>query len=115
VNLETDSTEQRGGTQAGETAPGAGEERGRAGEGQGRDDSTYDGFNALKQPWFVVACLLLVASAAFLLLSHPDAAFVCAALGVSAWFWNVRGQLKRKYKLKRRGGRNWEARGDDED
>ena len=87
---ETDPNEQRGGADPGD-------------------------FNLFRQPWLVVACLLLVAAVALLLLSHPDAAFVCAALGVSAWFWNVRGELKRKHDLKKLGGRNWVQRGDDEE
>jgi hypothetical protein len=106
--LETDPTEPRSGTRAVKSAA-------EAGEGRGRDDSTDDGFKVFKQPWFIVACLFLVASATLLLLSHPDAAFVCAALGVSAWFWNVRVNLKRKYKLKKQGGRNWEPRDEEED
>jgi hypothetical protein len=109
--LETDTTGRREDTRAGESAADAGD----AGEERERDDATYDGFNVLKQPWLVVACLFLVASAILLLLSHPDAAFVCAALGVSAWFWNVRGQLKRKHNLKKQGRRNWGQRGDEED
>jgi hypothetical protein len=113
--LETDPTEPRSGTRAAESAAEAGEGRGRAGEERGRDDSTDDGFKVFRQPWFVVACLFLVASATLLLLSNPDAAFVCAALGVSAWFWNVRANLKRKYKLEKQGGRNWEPRDEDED
>ena len=77
--------------------------------------SERDGFNLFRQPWLVVACLLLAAAAALLLLSHADAAFVVAALGVSAWFWNVRGNLKRKYKLEKRGGRDWRQQGDEEE
>ena len=105
---ETDPTEQRGGAQRGGPAPAAGEGRGRGGAARGD-------FNLFRQPWLVVACLLLVAAVALLLLSHPDAAFVCAALGVSAWFWNVRGELKRKHDLKKLGGRNWVQRGEDEE
>ena len=105
---ETDPTEERGGAQSGGPAPVEGEGRGRGGAARGD-------FNLFRQPWLVVACLLLVAAAALLLLSHADAAFVCAALGVSAWFWNVRGELKRKHDLKKLGGRNWVQRGDDEE
>jgi len=110
VGLETDPTEQHGGT----SAESAGETAASTREGRG-GDSSHEGFNIFRQPWFFVACLLLVASAVLLVLSHPDAAFVCAALGVSAWFWNVRGNLKRKHNLKKLGGRNWGQRGDEED
>jgi hypothetical protein len=65
--------------------------------------------------WLVVACALLVASATLLYLGRPSAAFVTAALGVSAWFLNVRAGLKRKHDLVKRGGRNWEPRGRDEE
>lgn len=75
--------------------------------------ATPDGFNLFRQPWLVVACLLLAAAAVLLILSHTDAAFVAAALGVSAWFWNVRGNLKRKHGLEKQGRRDWRPRGDD--
>ncbi|MDT7809908.1 MAG: hypothetical protein QOJ70_3721 [Acidobacteriota bacterium] len=65
--------------------------------------------------WLVVACALLVVSAALLYVGRPSAAFVTAALGVSAWFLNVRTGLKRKHNLVKRGGRNWEPRGRDEE
>jgi Flp pilus assembly protein TadB len=80
-----------------------------------RNDSTSGDFNIFRQPWLVVACLLLVASVVLLLLSRADAAFVCAALGVSAWFWNMRAGLKRKHDLVKASGRNWVQRGDEED
>jgi hypothetical protein len=81
-----------------------------------REDSANGDFNIFRQPWLVVACLLLVASVVLLLLSRADAAFVCAALGVSAWFWNVRVGLKRKHDLVKASGRNWVQRGEaDED
>jgi Flp pilus assembly protein TadB len=80
-----------------------------------RDDSANGDFSLFRQPWLVVACLLLVASVVLLLLSRADAAFVCAALGVSAWFWNVRAGLKRKHDLVKASGRNWVQRGDEED
>lgn len=94
MSLETDSREQRGEPPIEEAAAITHKER-------LSDDSAPDGFNLFKQPWLAVACLLLVASATLLLLSHPDAAFVCAALGVSAWFWNVRADLKRKHNIGR--------------
>ena len=61
--------------------------------------------------WMAVAAVLLVAAAVLLYLARPNAAFVVAALGVSAWFLNVRNGLKRKHDLVKRGGRNWEPRG----
>lgn len=48
------------------------------------------------QLWLVAACVSLVAAAALWLLDHADAAFVVAALGVVAWFLNVRAQLRSK-------------------
>jgi Flp pilus assembly protein TadB len=68
-----------------------------------------------EQAWMVVACSLLIASAVILYLGHPSAAFVAAALGVSAWFLNVRTNLKRKHNLVKQGRRNWEPRDDDEE
>ena len=61
--------------------------------------------------WMVAACLLLFAAATLLYLGRPNAAFVVAALGVSAWFLDVRTNLKRKHDLVKRGARNWEPRG----
>ncbi|MDT5157133.1 MAG: hypothetical protein QOH51_1490 [Acidobacteriota bacterium] len=63
-----------------------------------------------EQAWLVVACVLLIAATVLLYLGYPSAAFVAAALGVSAWFLNVRNGLKRKHDLVKRGGRNWEPR-----
>lgn len=65
--------------------------------------------------WMAVACLLLFVAAALLYLGRTNAAFFAAALGVSAWFLNVRTQLKRKHDLVKRGGRNWVPRGSVED
>ena len=65
--------------------------------------------------WMVVAGLLLIAAAVLLYVRWPSAAFVVAALGLSAWFLNVRNGLKRKHDLVKRGGRNWEPRGRDEE
>ena len=48
------------------------------------------------QLWLVAACLCLLAAAALWLLGHADAAFVAAALGVVAWFINVRVRLRRE-------------------
>jgi Flp pilus assembly protein TadB len=65
--------------------------------------------------WMAVAAALLFASAVLLYLRLTNAAFVVAALGLSAWFLNVRNGLKRKHDLVKRGPRNWEPRGRDED
>ncbi len=48
------------------------------------------------QLWLVAACLCLLAAAALWLLGHADAAFVAAALGVVAWFLDVRVRLRRE-------------------
>ncbi len=50
----------------------------------------------MKQGWLAVAGLCLAAAAAFWWRGLADAAFVVAALGVVAWFFNVRAQLHRK-------------------
>jgi hypothetical protein len=94
--------EESGGTGRGATARGVGVTNAR-----GRFD--------FERGWMAVAVLLLVASAALLYLARPNAAFVVAALGVSAWFLNVRNSLKRQHDLVKRGGRNWEPRGRDDD
>jgi Flp pilus assembly protein TadB len=82
-----------------------------------RDDETTDsgGRFDFERGWMAVAVLLLVAAAALLYLARPNAAFVVAALGVSAWFINVRNGLKRQHDLVKRGGRNWEPRGRGDD
>ena len=49
----------------------------------------------LKQGWLAVACILLLAAAFFLWRGFTDATFVAAALGVVAWFLNVRARLRR--------------------
>jgi len=59
-------------------------------------ESPADAAPRFPQPWLVAACLCLLAAAALWLLGHADAAFVAAALGVVAWFLNVRVRLRRK-------------------
>jgi Flp pilus assembly protein TadB len=54
-----------------------------------------------EQAWLAVAVVLLIVALVFLLRSQTDAAFVTAALGVCAWFLNVRNGLKRKHGLGR--------------
>jgi len=60
--------------------------------------------------WRLAAYALLAAAAALLSLRLREAAFFAAALGVSAWFLNVRAGLKRKHDLVKDGPRNWRPR-----
>jgi hypothetical protein len=85
-----------------------------AGDG-GRGESKADsrGPSVFEYALLFAAAALLIAAAILLLRSRPDAAFVCAALGVCAWFLNYREGLKRKHNLRKRGPRNWEPRRDD--
>lgn len=71
------------------------------GEDEADDETNVDeGSRASLPPqvWLVAACACLPAAGALWLLGHADAAFVAAALGVVAWFLNVRAQLKEKAK-----------------
>jgi hypothetical protein len=104
-----------------ETGAGHDERSGEESDRTGRDESTRvtDATDAgvrfdFERGWLAVAFVLLVAAAALLYAARPNAAFVVAALGVSAWFLNVRNGLKRKHDLVKRGGRNWEPRGRDD-
>lgn len=81
---------------------------------RGEDLTTSGRRFVFEQAWMVAACALLIAAALLLYLDYPNAAFVTAALGASAWFLNMRTNLKRKHKLVRQGGRNWAPRDDDE-
>jgi hypothetical protein len=90
-----------------------------SGEGEGLrpgGDAPAAGRFDFERGWMVAAALLLFAAATLLYAGRPSAAFVAAALGISAWFLNVRNGLKRRHDLVKRGGRNWEprGRGDDE-
>lgn len=60
--------------------------------------------------WLVVSIALLVAAAVLLWLAYTNAAFVAAALGVCAWFFDVRAGLKRRHDLVKLSGRNWVPR-----
>jgi hypothetical protein len=60
--------------------------------------------------WLVVSIALLASAAVLLLLGRPSAAFVAAALGVCAWFFDVRMGLKRRHDLVKLSGRNWVPR-----
>jgi hypothetical protein len=62
--------------------------------------------------WLVVSLALLAAAAVLLWLAYAGAAFVLAALGVSAWFFDMRMALKRKHDLVKLSGRNWVQRGE---
>jgi Flp pilus assembly protein TadB len=110
--LKNDSREQSGhssteeiGTDDEDVAAFAGEQR--------RDDSASDGLGVFRQPWLILSGLFIIAAAVLLLLSRTDAAFVALALGVSAWFWNMRVRLKREHNIK--SGRRAEPRSGDAD
>ncbi len=60
--------------------------------------------------WRLLAYALLAAMPVLLYLRHNDVALVTAALGVSAWFLNVRAGIKRKHDLVKDGARNWRPR-----
>ena len=96
-------------------AEGRPDEDGRGDGGRVPEGPAPRGRFEFERGWMVVAVLLLVAAAVLLYLGRPSAAFVVAALGMSAWFLNVRNGLKRRHDLVRRGGRNWEPRGRDEE
>ena len=74
------------------------------------EDASHARRVVFEQAWLVVAVVLLIVALVFLLRSHTDAAFVAAALGVCAWFLNVRDGLKRKHGLQKQGPRNWKPR-----
>jgi hypothetical protein len=65
--------------------------------------------------WLVVSIALLASAGVLLWLAYTNAAFVAAALGVCAWFYDVRMGLKRKHDLVKLSGRNWVPRGELED
>jgi Flp pilus assembly protein TadB len=81
-------------------------------EDEGRDAQENDssGPTPVERLWLVATAAFLIAAAVLLLRSNTDAAFVTAALGVCAWFLNVRDRLKREHGLRKRGRRNWEPR-----
>ena len=54
------------------------------------------GADGARQWWSGAALLCVVAAGALLLLGRQDWAFAVAALGVVAWFMNVRAQLHRE-------------------
>jgi len=89
---ETEKTEARGGGVT-EEAP-----AGHDGGTSPRDEPvTREAARPLQaHAWLVAACLCLIAAAVLYLRGRTDAAFVTAALGILAWFLNVRGQLRRK-------------------
>jgi len=60
--------------------------------------------------WLFVSIALLGAAAVLLWLAYTNAAFVLAALGVCAWFFDMRMGLKRRHDLVKLSGRNWVPR-----
>ena len=65
--------------------------------------------------WLIVSIALLASAAVLFWLGRSSAAFVAAALGVCAWFYDVRMGLKRRHDLVKLSGRNWVPRGELED
>lgn len=61
-----------------------------------RDTARAGGKARLSKRWLVASGLCLFAASLFLLRGHADGAFVAAVLGVLAWFFNVRAQLRQK-------------------
>ena len=95
--METDSRERRGVTSAEENELDGDEDVSEVAYEAPRDDLASVNQGILGQPWLILSFLLIVAAAALILLSHTDSAFVAIALGISAWFWNMRMRLKRRY------------------
>jgi hypothetical protein len=60
--------------------------------------------------WRLLAFALIAATLVLLYLRRTDLALLAFALGVSAWFLNVRMGIKRKHDLVKDGGRNWRPR-----
>lgn len=60
--------------------------------------------------WRVLAYALIAAALLLLYLRRNDLAFFAGALGLSAWFLNVRAAVKRKHDLVKDGARNWRPR-----
>ena len=81
---------------------------GSSGAGASVDGTGFD----VARAWRLAAYALLAGAAALLFLRRPEAAFFTAALGVAAWFLNVRVVLKHKHDLVRDGARNWRPRRD---
>lgn len=63
-----------------------------------------------ERPWLLVSIALLVTAGVLLWLAYTSAAFVAAALGVCAWFLDMRMSLKRRHDLVKLSGRNWVPR-----
>lgn len=60
--------------------------------------------------WRVLAYVLVAAALVLLYLRRTDLAFFAGALGLSAWFLNVRTAVKRKHDLVKDGPRSWRPR-----
>ena len=60
--------------------------------------------------WLFVSIALLAAACVLFLLAYTNSAFVAAALGLCAWFFQMRTNLKRKHDLVKLSGRNWVPR-----
>jgi hypothetical protein len=65
-------------------------------EEEDADEATAGGKSGFPYWWLVASCLCLITAVRLWLYGYPDGAFVAAALGVVAWFLNVRAGLRRK-------------------
>jgi Flp pilus assembly protein TadB len=84
-------------------------------EGRERDESPNGRAFMRERLWLVVSIALLVSAGVLFWLAYTNVAFVAAALGISAWFFDVRMGLKRRHDLVKLSGRNWVPRGELED
>ena len=78
--------------------------------GRERTGSQTTGSFVRERLWLAVSIALLAAAAVLLWLGRTNAAFVAAALGACAWFFDVRMGLKRRHDLVKLSGRNWVPR-----
>ncbi|HYH83908.1 MAG TPA: hypothetical protein VEX60_00410 [Pyrinomonadaceae bacterium] len=99
--MENDSRERGDESSDEETGTDAFEDSGAVAGEERRDGSEQESRGVFRQTWLILSCLFIIAAAILLLLSRTDAAFVAAALGVSAWFWNMRVRLKRQYGIRK--------------
>ena len=65
-------------------------------EEEGDDEAPAGERSGFPYWWLVASCLCLITAVRLWLYGYPDGAFVAAALGVIAWFLNVRAGLRRK-------------------
>jgi Flp pilus assembly protein TadB len=56
--------------------------------------------NLMERIWIIIACVSAIVGGALLLLGKYDAAFIAGAIGIVAWFLNMRTRFSKETRMR---------------